>query len=103
MRTRAAVIREPGQPWEITELELDEPGPGEVRIRFVAAGMCHSDEHLRTGDSTGLYDIPRLLRLYRAGQLKLEELITRRYALDEINQGYADLDDGQLIRGVIIH
>jgi alcohol dehydrogenase (nicotinoprotein) len=53
MRTRAAVIREPGKPWEITELELDEPGPGEVRIRFVAAGMCHSDEHLRTGDSTG--------------------------------------------------
>jgi S-(hydroxymethyl)glutathione dehydrogenase/alcohol dehydrogenase len=50
-----------------------------------------------------LYDIPRLLGLYRAGQLKLEELITRRYSLEEINQGYADLDDGQLIRGVIIH
>jgi alcohol dehydrogenase (nicotinoprotein) len=53
MRTRAAVIREPGKPWEITELELDEPRQGEVRIRFVASGMCHSDEHLRTGDSTG--------------------------------------------------
>jgi alcohol dehydrogenase (nicotinoprotein) len=53
MRTRAAVIREPGKPWEITELELDEPRPGEVRIAFKASGMCHSDEHLRTGDSTG--------------------------------------------------
>ncbi|MGH3316457.1 MAG: NDMA-dependent alcohol dehydrogenase [Nocardioidaceae bacterium] len=51
MRTRAAVIREPGKPWEITELELDEPGAGEVRIRFAASGMCHSDEHVRTGDS----------------------------------------------------
>ena len=50
-----------------------------------------------------LNDIPRLLRLYRAGQLKLEELITRRYSLDEVNQGYQDLDGGQLIRGVIIH
>ena len=50
-----------------------------------------------------LSDIPRLLRLYRAGQLKLEELITRRYSLDEVNQGYQDLDDGKLIRGVIRH
>ena len=50
-----------------------------------------------------LSDIPRLLGLYRAGQLKAEELITRRYSLEEVNQGYADLDDGQLIRGVIIH
>jgi len=53
MRTRAAVIREPGKPWEITELELDEPRQGEVRIAFKASGMCHSDEHLQTGDSTG--------------------------------------------------
>jgi alcohol dehydrogenase (nicotinoprotein) len=47
--------------------------------------------------------IPRLHGLYRTGQLKLDELITRRYRLDEINQGYQDLDDGKLIRGVIIH
>ena len=33
----------------------------------------------------------------------LDELITRRYRLDEINQGYQDLDDGKLIRGVIVH
>jgi len=51
MRTRAAVIREAGRPFEVTELNLDEPHPGEVRIRFAAAGMCHSDLHLRTGDS----------------------------------------------------
>src|SRR6201992_2107769 len=53
MRTKAAIIREPGKPWEITELELDEPKAGEVRIKFVASGMCHSDMHLQTGDSTG--------------------------------------------------
>jgi NDMA-dependent alcohol dehydrogenase len=53
MRTRAAVIRKPGTPWEVTELELDEPREGEVRIRFAASGMCHSDEHLRTGASIG--------------------------------------------------
>jgi S-(hydroxymethyl)glutathione dehydrogenase/alcohol dehydrogenase len=53
MRTTAAIVREPGKPWEITELELDEPKSGEVRIKFMASGMCHSDEHIRTGDSTG--------------------------------------------------
>jgi alcohol dehydrogenase (nicotinoprotein) len=50
MRTRAGVLREVGSDWEVIELELDPPGPGEVLIRFVAAGFCHSDEHLRHGD-----------------------------------------------------
>jgi alcohol dehydrogenase (nicotinoprotein) len=55
------------------------------------------------GDSNPLYDIPRLLGLYQSGQLKLDELITRRYQLDEINDAYADLEAGKNIRGVIIH
>ena len=46
--------------------------------------------------------IPDLLSLYRAGELKLAELITRRYPLAEINQGYADLDAGKNLRGVIV-
>jgi NADPH:quinone reductase-like Zn-dependent oxidoreductase len=50
MKTKAAVIRGLGQEWEITELDLDPPKAGEVLIRFVAAGLCHSDDHLRTGD-----------------------------------------------------
>ncbi|HLM03861.1 MAG TPA: NDMA-dependent alcohol dehydrogenase [Blastococcus sp.] len=54
MRTRAAIIRETGKPWEVTELELDDPQPQEVRIRFAVSGMCHSDEHLRTGDAYAL-------------------------------------------------
>jgi alcohol dehydrogenase (nicotinoprotein) len=47
--------------------------------------------------------VPRLLGLYRSGDLKLDELITRRYALDEVNDAYRDLDDGKNIRGVIVH
>jgi Zn-dependent alcohol dehydrogenase len=208
MRTRAAIIRQPGKPWEITELELDQPKQGEVLIKFAASGLCHSDGFhdddgadlggfcmlgtfaeravvsqnscvpieadlpfevaaltgcgVPTGWGTAvyaagvragqtvvifgaggvgsnavqavvdltrgqlaangsvagwqrriqghvfgmcnpLYDIPRLLRLYRAGQLKLDELITRRYSLDDVNAGYQDLDDGTIIRGVITH
>ena len=46
--------------------------------------------------------IPDLLSLYRAGELKLAELITRRYGLDDVNRGYADLDAGKNLRGVIV-
>ena len=55
MKTRAAVLRKGGEPWEITELDLDEPKPGEVLIRFEAAGLCHSDEHIR---ATGTARLP---------------------------------------------
>jgi len=40
MKTRAAVLRDMGKDWEITELDLDPPRDGEVLIRFVAAGLC---------------------------------------------------------------
>ena len=50
MKTRAAVLRATGQDFEVTELDLDGPKAGEVLIRYVAAGLCHSDEHLRHGD-----------------------------------------------------
>jgi S-(hydroxymethyl)glutathione dehydrogenase/alcohol dehydrogenase len=47
--------------------------------------------------------MPRLLGLYRQGDLKLDELITQRYTLDTINQGYEDMLAGRNIRGVLIH
>jgi alcohol dehydrogenase (nicotinoprotein) len=57
MKTKAAILRAPQQDWEVVELELDPPKANEVLIRFVAAGLCHSDEHLRTGDMPGRYPI----------------------------------------------
>jgi S-(hydroxymethyl)glutathione dehydrogenase/alcohol dehydrogenase len=50
MRTNAAVLwSQPGK-WEITEIELDPPKEGEVLVRLVATGLCHSDDHVATGD-----------------------------------------------------
>jgi Zn-dependent alcohol dehydrogenase len=46
--------------------------------------------------------IPELLALYRTGDLKLRELITRSYRLDEIDRGYADLEAGKNLRGVVL-
>jgi NDMA-dependent alcohol dehydrogenase len=51
MTTRAAICREPGRPWEIADIELDEPKAGEIRIKFMAAGLCHSDDHIQKGDA----------------------------------------------------
>ncbi len=57
MKTRAAVLRDMGKDWEISELDLDPPKAGEVLIRYVASGLCHSDDHLRTGDIPVRYPI----------------------------------------------
>jgi len=50
MQTKAAVLWEINQPWSVEDVELDAPGPGEVRVKLAASGLCHSDEHLVTGD-----------------------------------------------------
>jgi alcohol dehydrogenase (nicotinoprotein) len=79
---------------------------GEPAIH-VHAGMLISYQRKVRGALFGgcnpLYDIPRLLGLYRSGDLKLDELITHRYSLDEVNDAYRDLDAGKNIRGVIVH
>src|SRR4051812_35288117 len=46
MKTHGAVLRGPGD-WEVVELELVDPGPGQVLVEMAYAGLCHSDEHLR--------------------------------------------------------
>ncbi len=53
------------------------------------------------GNANPRRDIPRLLRLYMEGQLKLDELVTTEYDLDGVNQGYQDMRDGKNIRGMI--
>lgn len=48
-------------------------------------------------------DIPKLLDMYRVGDLKLEELITKRYPLEDINEGYRAMREGENIRGIIVN
>src|SRR6185503_16187608 len=47
-------------------------------------------------------DLPRMVELYRAGKLRIDELITRRYGLEEANEAFADLARGDLGRGLIV-
>lgn len=54
MKMRAAVLLKPGTPWSVREVELDPPRHGEVLVRMVAAGLCHSDYHFTKPN----FDIP---------------------------------------------
>jgi S-(hydroxymethyl)glutathione dehydrogenase / alcohol dehydrogenase len=48
-------------------------------------------------------DIPLLLSMYQAGKLNLDDMVTRRYSLEQINEGYQDMLEGRNIRGVICY
>jgi S-(hydroxymethyl)glutathione dehydrogenase / alcohol dehydrogenase len=49
MKVRAALLEEFGRPLVVTELELADPGPGEVLVRLVACGVCHTDMYTASG------------------------------------------------------
>ncbi len=51
MKIRAAVVKKKGQPFEIETLELAPPRENEVLVRTRAAGICHSDWNIRTGET----------------------------------------------------
>ena len=57
MRTQGAVLRDAGTEYELVELEVGDPGPGEVQLEMAFAGLCHSDEHLRHANAGGRYPI----------------------------------------------
>src|SRR3954451_5190349 len=57
VKTRAAVLRAPESEYEIVELDVADPGPGEVLVEMAYAGLCHSDEHLRHSNPGGRYPI----------------------------------------------
>jgi len=54
------------------------------------------------GGANPRFDIPWLLSMYREGKLNLDDLITKRYKLEEINEGYADMKAGKNLRGIIV-
>jgi Zn-dependent alcohol dehydrogenase len=70
------------------------------------AQMVATSEKVLTGSYYGSarpeLDFPRLIALYRAGHLKLDELITQTYSIDQAPQAFADLERGRQGRGVII-
>ena len=64
----------------------------DITLRGALYGGCNSH-----------YDIPRFARLYDEGHLKLNELITKRYTVDQVAQAYSDVREGRVIRGMLEH
>jgi S-(hydroxymethyl)glutathione dehydrogenase/alcohol dehydrogenase len=52
IQTRAAIVREQPGSFEVTDVLLDDPRQGEIQVKMAVSGLCHSDYHLATGDST---------------------------------------------------
>ena len=50
MKSKAAILWQTHSKWSVEDIELDPPRAGEVLIKLAASGLCHSDEHLVTGD-----------------------------------------------------
>jgi D-arabinose 1-dehydrogenase-like Zn-dependent alcohol dehydrogenase len=53
-RMRAVQVSKPQGPFELVEREVPEPGPGSVRIRVSACGICHSDALVKEGGWPGI-------------------------------------------------
>ena len=73
-----------------------------VKAEFVANALRldKAIQGCRYGTARPHSDFPMLAELYQAGRLKIDELITRHYALDDVHQAMEDLERGELARGV---
>src|SRR5215468_3648623 len=81
-------------------------GPDKINIKLPSFFLTLFEKEIKGalfGGGNPFDEIPRMMDLYRAGHLKLDELVTRTYRLDEVNQGYQDLLDGKNVRGLLIH
>jgi len=81
MKTRAAVLEQFGQPLEVQELDLEEPREGEVLVRLVACGVCHTDLYTASGADPSGY-APAVLGHEGAG------------VVEQLGPGVKDLGQG---------
>jgi NDMA-dependent alcohol dehydrogenase len=80
------------------------PHPSETVVEMSLFDLTLYEKQVRGclfGSCSPRTDIFRMLELYQAGRLKLDELVTREYALDDLNQGYEDMHNGRNLRGLV--
>jgi len=79
--------------------------PEEAEVSLNAVGLMRTARTLMGtayGNARPAVDFPRLLDLFRAGRLKLRELISHRFTLDQVNEAFQALQAGEVARGVIV-
>jgi S-(hydroxymethyl)glutathione dehydrogenase/alcohol dehydrogenase len=70
---------------------------------FMFAMMQKSIRGSLYGGTPPKQSIPQLVDLYKRGHLKIDELITNTYTVDDVNEAYQDLEAGKNLRGVVLH
>ena len=78
---RACILEEPGAPAVVREITIDPPGPGEVLVRLVASGVCHTDLTVKNLNGNGM-KFPIVLGHEGAG------------FVEEVGDGVSDLEKG---------
>ena len=76
-----------------------------VKVAFEALGFADDSQRMlgsKMGSARLGVDVPKLVDLYRQGRLKLDQLITARYPLEDINEAIADVKRGEALRNVIV-
>jgi len=80
------------------------PPTGEL-ARFDPGALAHDGKRIvgsKLGSARPAEDVPRIAELYREGRLRLDELVTATYPLEEINEAVAAMRRGEAIRNVIV-
>jgi Zn-dependent alcohol dehydrogenase len=76
-----------------------------AKLQIEAVDLADNSQHIlgsKMGSTRLHLDVPKLVELYRQGRLKLDELITARYPLEEINEAIAAVKRGEALRNVIV-
>ncbi|MBV9919340.1 MAG: hypothetical protein JOY78_00585 [Pseudonocardia sp.] len=92
-KTRGAVLLEVPGRYEVVELDVEDPGSTLYQKRLQGSLF---------GAGAPRAAIPEQLRLWREGKLKLDELVTTRYGIDDVAQGFADMHAGRNLRRVVV-
>ena len=79
--------------------------PSGAMVQIPAGGIAGSERRLigsSYGSARTFVDFPRLVDLYLAGKLRLDELITRRYDVSEVNEAFRAMTAGEVARGLLV-
>jgi Zn-dependent alcohol dehydrogenase len=87
-----------------TYVQVGMPAYG-VKLEVETADFAGDAQRIlgsKMGSIRPQVDIPRLVSLYQQGRLKLDELITKRYKLEDINEAIASVKRGEALRNVLV-
>jgi S-(hydroxymethyl)glutathione dehydrogenase/alcohol dehydrogenase len=113
---KALVVNALGGEFDLEDVDVAAPCGREVLVEVHASGLCHTDllfathdivplpatvEGVNYGSSNFKHDIPMYAELYLQGRMNLDDLVSKKIALRDVNDGYSALKDGSFNRVVV--